>query len=162
MVGIRHNVLMTPDVQVTKEISPDGGVVVGDDGSPVAALAIRYAAEEAQRRHTTLHVIRAWTIITGARPADLPAGIAPSMTELENSTLEAEKDRVVELLGDADVQVEVHACYGPSAQILLKAGETADVLVVGSRGHGGFATLVLGSVAEQVVRHSTGPVIVVR
>jgi len=153
---------MTPDVQVTKEITPDGGVVVGDDGSPAAALAIRYAAEEALRRGTTLHVIRAWTIISGIRPADLPPGIAPSMTELETSTLEAERARVTELVGDADLQVDVHACYGPSAQILLKAAETADTLVVGSRGRGGFATLVLGSVAEQVVRHSTGPVIVVR
>lgn len=149
--------------QVTKEVTPSGGVVVGDDGSTGAAGAVKYAAEEARRRGTPLHVIRAWTIVTGIRPDDVPPGIAPSMSELEKATQAAEEHRVGQLLGeDPGITVEVHACYGPSAQTLLKAAETADVVVVGSRGRGGFATLVLGSVAEQVVRHSPTPVIVVR
>jgi nucleotide-binding universal stress UspA family protein len=149
--------------QVTREVSPDGGVVVGDDGSAGAAKAVRYAGEEAQRRGTTLHVIRAWTIVSAVRPEDVPAGIVPSITELELATRGAEESRIADLLGDpAPGPVEVHTCHGPSAQSLLKAAETADVVVVGSRGRGGFASLMLGSVAEQVVRHSAAPVIVVR
>jgi nucleotide-binding universal stress UspA family protein len=149
--------------QVTRDVSPDGGVVVGDDGSAGAGRAVRYAAEEARRRGTTLHVLRAWTIVSAPRPDDLPAGIAASMTELEAATRAAEEARVADLLGDPPpTPVEVHTCHGPPAQSLLKAAETADVVVVGSRGRGGFASLVLGSVAEQVVRHSAAPVIVVR
>lgn len=147
---------------VTKEVRPQGGVVVGDDGSRDAAEALRYAAGEAARRGTTLHVVRSWSIVTAERPEDLPAGIVASLTELEASTRRATEERVAELLGDADVPVEVHVCHAPAVQTLLTASESADVLVVASRGRGGFSSLVLGSVAEQVVRHAHCPVVVVR
>jgi nucleotide-binding universal stress UspA family protein len=147
--------------QVAREVRPEGGVVVGDDGSRSAAAAVRYAAEEARRRGTTLHVLRAWTMMSAERPADVPPGIVPSLVEMAEATLEAERAHLTELLGSLD-GVEVHVCHGPSAQSLIAASETADVIVVGSRGRGGFASLALGSVAEQVVRHAESPVVVVR
>lgn len=149
--------------QTVREIRPDGGVVVGDDGSAGAATAVRFALEEAARRNTTLHVVRAWAIASAVRPAGLAINVTPSLLELEEATLAAERERVASLIGDAPgVPVEVHVAYSPSAQALIKASETADIVVVGARGKGGFVGLVLGSVAEQVVAHAHGPVIVTR
>ncbi|KQY54563.1 MULTISPECIES: universal stress protein [unclassified Nocardioides] len=154
MAGVRD--------QLNRDITPEGGVVVGDDGSRSAAAAITYAVGEAARRGCAVHVIRAWTFTSAIRPDDVPLGITPSMLELEEATLEAEKARVAGIVGDSAIEVHVHVACGPSAQALIKAAETADVLVVGSRGRGGFKSLVLGSVADQCIRHASGPVVVVR
>lgn len=147
----------------TRYARPDGGVVVGDDGSEGAEHALRFARDEALRRGTTLHVVRAWSIMHTPRPANVPLGVAASLGEYEGQVREEETKRVAEVLGDdAGVPVEVHFVHSPAVQALIVASETADVLVVGSRGLGGFRALVLGSVAEQVIRHAHGPVIVVR
>lgn len=152
-----------PMVEVTKHVHPEGGVVVGDDGSEGAAVAVRYALEEARRRGATLHVVRAWSIMSTARPADVPLGIAATLAEYEAAARSEEEVRVEKLIdGPADVPVQIHCAHSPAAEALIAASETADVLVVGSRGVGGFRSLVLGSVAEQCVRHASGPVIVVR
>lgn len=149
--------------EVTRYARPDGGVVVGDDGSEGAAYAVRYALEEARRRGCTLHVIRAWSIMSTSRPADVPAGFAASLPEYEAACSEEETLRVEHLLGtDPGVPVDIHCVHSPAAQALIAASETADVVVVGSRGLGGFRSLVLGSVAEQCIRHCAGAVIVVR
>lgn len=149
--------------QVIRFARPDGGVVVGDDGSEDAAQAVRYAFEEARRRGSVLHVLRAWSIMSTARPADVPAGFAATMQEYEEAARAEEAARISHLLGtDLDVKVEIHCVHSPAVQALLVASETADVLVVGSRGLGGFRSLVLGSVAEQCIRHASSPVVVVR
>ena len=149
--------------EVTKFVRPEGGVVVGDDGSVGAARAVRYGLEEARRRGTDLHVIRAWSIVSTSRPLDVPPGFAASLSEYESAAMVEETSRVEHLLGtDVDVKVHVHCVHSPAAQALIAASETADVIVVGSRGLGGFRSLVLGSVAEQCIRHASGPVIVVR
>jgi nucleotide-binding universal stress UspA family protein len=152
--------MTSPPREVT-EVRPDGGVVVGDDGSRFAAAAVRAAAEEAGRRGTTLHVVRAWSIASAERPADVPAGIVPSVLEFEAATLAAEQARVEALVG-TDVPVEVHVVHANAAKALIGASETAELLVVGTRGLGGFKNLVLGSVAEQCIRHSVSSVLVVR
>ncbi len=152
---------MTSSPREVTEVRPDGGVVVGDDGSRDAAAAVRAAAEDAARRGATLHVIRAWSIASAMRPADVPPGIVPSMLEFEAATLAAEQARARELL-DVTVPVEVHAVHATAAKALICASETADLLVVGTRGLGGFKSLVLGSVAEQCIRHAASSVLVVR
>lgn len=149
--------------EVTRYARPDGGVVVGDDGSEDAARAVRYAVEEARRRGSVLHVLRAWSIVSTTRPADVPRGFAATLREYEEAARAEETARIGHLLGtDLDVEVEIHCVHSHAVQALLVASETADVLVVGSRGLGGFRSLVLGSVAEQCIRHASGPVIVVR
>ena len=153
--------------EITKYARPAGGVVVGDDGSECAEQAVVYGFEEARRRGTTLHVVRAWSIVGTARPADVPPGIAASLAEYETAVHEEENERIRVLLdledgASGDVPVEIHCVHSPAAQALIVASETTDVLVVGSRGRGGFRSLVLGSVAEQCIRHAAGPVIVVR
>ena len=144
------------------ELRPGSGVLVGDDGSSCAGAAVRAAAAEAALHGTRLHVVRAWSITNAVRPADVPSGIVPSMLEFEAATLEAERRRVTELLGESPVHVEVHVVHAAPAKALIEAAETADLLVVGTRGHGGFKYLLLGSVAEQCLRHATCNVLVVR
>lgn len=149
--------------EVTRHVRPDGGVVVGDDGSEGAAHAVRYALEEARRRGCALHVVRAWSILSTSRPADVPAGFVASLPEYEATCHQEEVARVEHLLGaDPGVPVEVHCVHSPAAAALVEASRTAEVTVVGSRGLGGFRSLVLGSVAEQCIRHCAGPVVVVR
>lgn len=153
---------MTAYQEVVTEVRPRGGVVVGDDGSPAAEVALRYALDEARRRNTDLHVIRAWRIPTalGARP---PAGYVPTLSELESATREDLQARVDRVLGDpGDVKLHVHTVYASAARALISASESADVVVVGSRGLGGFSSLLLGSVADQCTRHCVSPVVVVR
>lgn len=144
------------------EFRPDGGVVVGDDGSACGAAALRAAALEARRRGLPLHVVRSWTLATAVRPADVPQGLVPSLLEFEAATLATEEQRVKEVLGDAADAAVVHVVHAPPAKALLTAAETADLLVVGTRGMGGFERLLLGSVAEQCIRHAACSVLVVR
>lgn len=148
---------------VPTRVEIDGGVLVGDDGSSGAGAALRYALGEARRRGVTLHVVRAFSITNAERPADAQPGYAPSLGQLAAATKAVTEERVRRLLGDADdVAVEVHTPYGPAAQCLIDASARADVVVVGARGRGGFASLLLGSVADQVIRHAQAPVVVVR
>ena len=148
---------------VPTRVEIDGGVLVGDDGSASAGRALRYALEDARRRGAPLHVVRAFSITSAERPADAPHGYAPSLVELAAATKQATEDRVRRLVGEVgDVTIEVHVPYGPAAQCLIDASAHADVVVVGARGRGGFATLLLGSVADQVIRHADAPVVVVR
>ncbi len=149
-------------VHEVTEVATDGGVVVGDDGSQCAAMAVAEAAAEARRRSTRLHVVRAWTLASALRPADVPSGVVPSMVEFEEATLAAEQARVAALLEGDDIDVEVHVVHTSAAKALLGASRTADLLVVGTRGLGGFRSLLLGSVAEQCIRYAHCPVLVVR
>lgn len=138
-------------------------MVVGDDGSQAAATAIRYAAEEASRRNGPLHVLRAWTIRTAVRPQGTPLSYVPSLEEFEAATLESTRQRVRDLVRDfPDLPWEVHVVHGSATSALVAASRTSDVIVVGSHGPGGVASLLLGSVAAQVIRESVEPVIVVR
>jgi nucleotide-binding universal stress UspA family protein len=148
---------------VADQVEIDGGVVVGDDGSECAALALRWAAEEARLRQCKLHVVRAWSISSAPRPRSWKVGYAPSLAEYEEAVAEEMGRDVSENIGDfAGLDIECHAVHAPSAQVLLAASNGADLLVVGSRGRGGFAGLVLGSVTEQVVRHAGCAVVVIR
>ncbi|MDA3644721.1 universal stress protein [Saccharopolyspora indica] len=149
--------------QMIQRVEIDGGVAVGVDSSASSVRALVAAAEEARRRNTVLHVVRAWSLRTAPRPADCPPNVMPSMEEFQRS-VEEDTDRIVKAkLGEhGDLQVEFHIVHSPSPQALLSASKGADLLVVGHRGRGGFAGLMLGSVAEQCVRHAACPVLVVR
>src|SRR5690606_15955002 len=104
-----------------------------DDGSEGAAHAVRYALEEARRRSSTLHVVRAWSILSTSRPADVPPGFAASMPEYEAACAEEETARIEHLIGsDPGVPVDVHCVHSPAAAALIEASKTADVVVVGS------------------------------
>jgi nucleotide-binding universal stress UspA family protein len=149
------------------EDAPDlgirGGVVVADDGSQDARLALQWAVEEARLRRCTLHVVRAWSIQSAPRPESWRPGYAPSLMEYEEAVRADLLGDVREVLGtDPGCEVSVHPVHAAPAPALVAASKHADLVVVGSRGLGGFRGLLLGSVSEQVVRHAACPVVVVR
>lgn len=149
--------------QTFQRVEINGGVVVGVDTSASSLRALLAAAEEAERRNAVLHVVRAWSMRTAPRPADCPPNAVPSMDAFQQEVEKETAKLVADKLGDpAKVTTEIHAVHSPSPQALLSASRGADLLVVGHRGRGGFAGLMLGSVAEQCVRHAACPVLVVR
>lgn len=146
-----------------ERVRVDGGVAVGVDASASAARAFVLAAEQARLRDTALHVLRAWSIRTAPRPDDCPNQVVPSVAQFEQA-VRTDTEHIVAEAGDvaAHVQTRLHIVHSPAPQALLEASRGADVLVVGHRGRGGFAGLLLGSVAEQCVRHAACPVLVAR
>lgn len=133
------------------------GIVVGVDGSPGAAGALRFAAELARARGSELHAVCAWQMPAMAFAGGVYVGDDDLPTALEEGARRVLADAVHGL----DVPVEQHALQGHASEVLLKAAEGADMLVVGSRGLGGFARLLLGSVSHGVVHHAPCPVVVV-
>ena len=137
-------------------------IVVGIDGSKSAEEALRFAIEEARLRGATLRIVTVWST-----PSAVYAGMAyvPSfdLSEVEeqaaNDRLQAARAFVGEVPG---VTVETVAVRGQVADTLVAESEGADLLVVGSRGHGGFTSLLLGSVSQQVAHHAQVPLAIVR
>jgi nucleotide-binding universal stress UspA family protein len=131
-------------------------IVVGVDGSEGSKEALRWAARQAGLTGERLHVVSAWEypVSWGWAPA-FPADFDP-----EGDTRRALEATVQEVLGSgADANLEV--VEGRAAPSLLDAAADAELLVVGSRGLGGFASMVLGSVSEHCVHHGSCPVVVV-
>lgn len=136
-------------------------VVVGIDGSKGADEALRFALREARLRSAELRIVCAW-----ATPTAAYAGLAYIPTfdlrDLEEQAANEKLAKAVELLGaEPGVKVETVAVEGQPADALVEQSTGADLLVVGSRGHGGFASLLLGSVSQQVAHHAQTPVAIV-
>jgi nucleotide-binding universal stress UspA family protein len=135
-----------------------GAVVVGVDGSAASQQALAYAEQRAREAGAELHVLYAWRPFESPWPPHEP-GIVPALAEFEahagQGLAELCRDVAPEL---TVVQRLVREGAGPA---LIAASSTAGELVVGSRGRGGFAGLLLGSTSAQVVRHASCPVTVV-
>ena len=133
-------------------------IVVGVDGSGVSKETLRFALEEARRRRTGLHVVHAfweWEPIPGTREIELDR--SPQEREAWLAAL------VHEVVGEVtDVEIRQSTVDDDPAPALLAAAQGAELLIVGSRGQGGFAGLLLGSVSQQCVHHASCPVVVVR
>jgi nucleotide-binding universal stress UspA family protein len=151
------------DTDISTRVVVDGGVVVGHDGSGCAQEALRWAAQLAERAHWSLHVVRAWRIATAPQPATWEPGFVPPITDYERAVqADLEADVVAALGAERARAASCHVVHAPPVRALIEAGEGADVLVVGARGRGGFAGLLLGSVSDQVTHHAPCPVTVVR
>jgi nucleotide-binding universal stress UspA family protein len=139
-------------------------IVVGVDHSGGAKEALRFALEEAKLRQATLRVVHAWQYgyigaadLEGAYPA--LGGDVEDLRSAAETTLEA---TLRESIPEPDpVEVERRVIEGRAAAVLVDESRGADLLVVGSRGHGGFAGLLLGSVSQQCAHHAACPVVIV-
>jgi nucleotide-binding universal stress UspA family protein len=142
------------------------GIIVGVDGSEHSLSALDWALNEADLRQTPLTVITVSPIVTGIygpgyAPADYYPAEEESRTQAEKATQELVNQAVGRRGAAPAVPVTVRALSGTAADELVNASEDADLLVVGARGAGGFARLVLGSVSTQVTHHALCPVVVV-
>jgi nucleotide-binding universal stress UspA family protein len=136
-------------------------IMVGVDGSKHAAAALEFAAEEASLRGARLLVVYAWEIPMAFGPnAVYPSELLQGLPNEADITVHWAVARAREL--QPQVACEGEAIQGHPAAVLLKEAEHANMIVVGSRGRGGFSSLLLGSVSQQVVHHAPCPVVVVR
>jgi nucleotide-binding universal stress UspA family protein len=139
-------------------------IVVGIDGSEESKNALRWALEEARLRSAEVVAVHAWE----APPAMPEPGPAPGfdlvaiLPEVQEAGERLVTTVVNEVVGDSDVTVEPVAIAGPPASVLVDAARDADMLVVGSRGHGGFTALLLGSVSQQLAHHAPCPLVIHR
>jgi len=144
---------------MTEGSDTDPRIVVGVDGSPSSRQALRWAARQAKLTGASLQVITCW---------EFPAmsWLPPNPSDFDPIREDARHDlevTVAEVLGDdPGLDVDLTVVEGQAAPVLLNRARGASLLVVGSRGHGEFTGMLLGSVSGRCVTHAPCPVTVVR
>ncbi|WP_208378817.1 universal stress protein [Cumulibacter soli] len=135
-----------------------GRILVGVDGSPASIDAIKWAAQQAELTGSALIAVTSWSI-----PASYGVAFGgEDAVDWRANAEQAQTEALTEALGENVGNVERVIEQGHPSYVLTEATNSADLIVVGSRGHGGFAGLVLGSVSQHVVSHSACPVVVTR
>ena len=135
-------------------------LVVGLDGSRDSRRALRWAAALAERAGVPLRVVEAWSYP--------PLTVVPGWSELiapekmDERTADEVRDGVAGVLGDVPGFASTEALRGPAAAAILRTVGPDSVLVLGSRGRGGFAGLLLGSVSRECIEHAPCPVVIAR
>ena len=134
-------------------------IIAGVDGSDTSRAALHWAYAEAAHHGASLTVVTVW------QPPTLPLSPPPADYETQPRTdALALLDRFVAELDTHEPAVDVRTSIeeGNPAKVLIERSKDGDLLVVGSRGHGGFAGMLLGSVSQHLVAHASCPVVVVR
>lgn len=138
-------------------------VVVGVDGSEGSRLALVAAVEQAHEHDATLTVLTTWSQPVTAGAPGYASFDWIGEADLSAIAKQQQADVLAAVLGaEPSVRVEQEVLEGHPAQLLVTAAEGADLVVVGSRGHGGFVGMLLGSVSQHVAAHAPCPVLVVR
>lgn len=138
-------------------------IVIGNDGSGFAQEATRKGLWLAKKVGIPVRIIRAWSISNAPRPKTWEPGYVPPVEDFQAAVLERLEKDVAPLLAEyPDLEVVLETPHGAAGRELIKASEGARLIVVGTRGMGGFSGLLLGSVSDQVVEHAKCDVLVVR
>jgi nucleotide-binding universal stress UspA family protein len=138
------------------------GIIVGVDGSGHSQRALEWAMKEAAVRHTSLSVLTVHPAIKGYYGGVVTSPQDMELTEKAQTAVKEESDKVLTgLEGSHPESVTVNAVHGFPVEELINASKEADMVVLGSRGVGGFTRLMLGSTAGQVVQHAHCPVVVI-
>jgi nucleotide-binding universal stress UspA family protein len=163
--------LVTPD-SPARRLACHGveGIAVGVDDSEASKDALRWAIEEGRLRGVPVVAVHAWqapivppVVDVGPVPPAPLLDLPTLLTELKKSAEELVERVVGEVAGDgSDVDVRAVAAEGAAASALVDAAHDAELLVIGSRGLGGFKGLLLGSVSLQVASHASCPVVIHR
>ena len=133
-------------------------IVVGVDGFESSKAALRWAIHQAKLTGAVVEAVTAWQIPVGT-------GLVPAtdMPDYQDDARMVLIEAITEMcMIDAEVQVRPRVVEGRAAQVLLDAAEGAELLVLGSRGHGGLAEALLGSVGQYCVHHAPCPVVIMR
>ena len=144
-----------------------GSIVVGVDGSDESKEALAWAAEQARLTGAKLRAVHAWSIPALAMPSmSLEPASFPSTDDIDafkESAQRALDDETSAVVPEGSgIEVEKVLVQEFPAQALVQESEKAQLLVVGSRGHGGFKGMLLGSVSQHCVHHAKCPVVIVR
>lgn len=135
-------------------------IVVGVDGSEPSREALRWAVRQAEATGSSVEAIMTWQLPTAAYGFGMPM---PTANDFAPYCDKALHDVVQEVAGEhPSVEVSEVVTEGDARQALVTAAHGADLLVVGSRGHGEVAGILLGSVSEYCTTHATCPVVVIR
>ena len=137
------------------------GIVVGVDGSAHSRKALERAANEAVVHHAPLTVLTVHQAVRDVYGSASHYGDDAALTDKAKEAAQAETDQVLGPLGSRPASVTVTAVHGLPSDELIKASQGADMLVLGRRGQGGFARLMMGSVTDQVSRHAHCAVLIV-
>ena len=133
-------------------------IVVGVDGSDSSKAALRWAIRQAKLTGASVDAVTAWRF-----PASYGLSVVAADLDVEGEARKMLSETLSDVTGGAsEVQVRQLAGEGPPAEVLLNAVKGADLLIVGSRGRGGFRSAVLGSVSLACVLHAPCPVLVFR
>lgn len=140
-------------------------IVVGIDQSEGAKAALRFALDEARLRQVPLRAVHAWefgVIGNAGFEGSLPVS-GGDLIDFRRAAEAGLESVLNDVVGDTEgVEIRRSAVQGTAAAVLVHESRGADMLVVGSRGHGGFAQLLLGSVSQQCAHHAECPVVIVR
>jgi nucleotide-binding universal stress UspA family protein len=138
-------------------------IVVGYDGSTGAEQALQWAVAEAALRHAELELVGCWqfpVLIGPVSMGPIAVQVTDGLVTATDHLVTAAADRVAQ--GHDGLKVHAIVIEGHPADALIDAAQDADLLVLGSRGHGGFTSLLIGSVGLHCVAHSPCPVVIVR
>jgi nucleotide-binding universal stress UspA family protein len=131
-------------------------LVVGVDGSPASRCALRWAVRQAELTGGAITAITAW-----GYPIFYGMEAAGAFDDIQHAAEQTLAETVAQTSHPA-VTIHQEVTQGHAAEALLEAAKNADLLVIGSRGHGGFAGILLGSVSQHCAQHSACPVVIVR
>jgi nucleotide-binding universal stress UspA family protein len=132
-------------------------ILVGVDGSEASKRALRWALDEAKVRGSEVIAMHAWSF---PPVVDVPFDTGADI-DWESQSQRCLDEAVDAVVQHDDIAVQKRLIAGGAAHNLVRLSETADLVVVGSRGHGGFAGLLLGSVSQQCAHHAACPVVIV-
>jgi nucleotide-binding universal stress UspA family protein len=151
-----------PAPAVRRDERGAGHWIVGIDGSTCAANALQWATLHAPGRATGLELVTAWqTPVVGGSPMAGPAVLDFDDTELRDAAGAETEALAATCRHSLDLPVTAYVGRGGPAEVLLAAAGHGDLLVIGSRGRGGFARLLLGSTSTQCATHATVPTVVI-
>jgi nucleotide-binding universal stress UspA family protein len=155
-----------PGAEGASEQPVFGPIVVGVDGSPTSRDALVWAAQEAELRGCELVAVYGWQVSTEPRPAGVGIGVTPPLDEYQRCASEKVQRIVAETLGPGrprpPARLSVRAVHRTPGRALIDESKNADLLVLGSKGHGRLAAWLLGSIREEAMQRAPCSVVIVR